>query len=324
VEELVLQVASGEGLDVDHLRQLSLQGSLASEVVRSGLPMVVEGIATDPRSLWSRTGEERPFLGPGILVPFGESTDFPGALGLAWSVDRIERYHDLDPQLPASFAEQAALSLQVTRSHEDRQRLAVFEDRDRIGRDLHDLVIQRLFAVGLSLQGAARLTDSPDVTARLETAVDDLDATIKDIRQTIFELGRPARSSDIQAEVTRLVDRAAATLKFRPSLEIEGPVRTLVAGEQAPEVLAVLAESLSNAARHSGATRVAVRLAVSDEILLEVTDDGRGIAPGTVESGLRNMRERAARHGGRCTVESEPGRGTRVSWAIPVTPLPAD
>lgn len=89
----------------------------------------------------------------------------------------------IDPGLPASFAEQAALAIQVTRARDDQQRLAVFEDRDRIGRDLHDLVIQRLFAIGLGLQGTSRLSEKPEVTERLDSAVDDLDATIKDIRR---------------------------------------------------------------------------------------------------------------------------------------------
>jgi signal transduction histidine kinase len=316
-DELDTQVASGDGIDAERLRRVPTKLSLSAEVVRSGTPMVVEDLTGDPRSLWASVGGDAPRLGPGILVPFGRGTELPGVLGLGWTHERVDRYHDLDPALPASFAEQAALSLQMSRYHEDRQRLAVFEDRDRIGRDLHDLVIQRLFAVGLSLQGTARLVGASDVAQRLEAAVDDLDTTIKDIRKTIFELGLAAQSNDVQAEVIRLVDRAAATLKFRPSLDFEGPVRTLVADDQVPDLLAVLSEALSNAARHAEASRVAVRLRVGDEVVLEVADNGRGIPPGTAESGLRNMRERARRRGGSCTVESRAGSGTRVRWAIP-------
>ena len=115
----------------------------------------------------------------------------------------------MDAALPASFAEQAALALQIARAREDQQRLDLFEDRDRIGRDLHDLVIQRLFAVGLSLESAARLAEVPDVSARLERAVDELDGTIKDIRRTIFALGAMDASTDVQTEIERIVDRAA-------------------------------------------------------------------------------------------------------------------
>jgi signal transduction histidine kinase len=316
-DDLALEAVAGKGVDEEQLRRRPMAGSLAADVVRRGVPTLVDRLSEDPRSVWFEPEAGWPVLGAGMMVPFGLATDQPGMLGVAWARDD-DRSHGLDPQLPASFAEQAALSLQVSRFHRDRQKLALFEDRDRIGRDLHDLVIQRLFAVGLSLQGAARKADA-QVADRLEAAVDDLDVTIKDIRKTIFELGIAAESNDIQAEVTRLVDRAAATLKFRPSLAFDGPVRTLVRDEQAPELLAVLSESLSNAARHAGATRVAVHLSAGEEILLEVADNGRGIPAGTAESGLRNMRERASRHGGWCTVESSEGQGTCVRWAIPST-----
>ena len=220
--------------------------------------------------------------------------------------------------MPASFAEQAALALQVARARGDQQRLAVFEDRDRIGRDLHDLVIQRLFAVGLSLQGAGRRVVGPrGRRPGSSQAVDDLDDTIKDIRRTIFALGSMGESEDIQTEMTQLVDRAAATLKFRPVLQFEGPVRSLVSADVAPDLLAVLGEALSNASRHAEATRIEVLLAVGDEINLTVIDDGRGIAEHVAESGLGNMRERAHKHGGKLAVLSAPGEGTTITWIVP-------
>ena len=230
-----------------------------------------------------------PRLGPAIVVPLGSRTGVEGALALAWTPEHAERFHAVDAALPASFAEQAALAIQVARAREDQQRLTLFEDRDRIGRDLHDLVIQRLFAVGLSLQGAGRLTGDPDLAARLEQAVDDLDGTIKDIRRTIFALGSLDASADVQTEITRIVDRAAATMKFRPSLRFEGPVRTLVGGELAPDLLAVLGEALSNASRHAEASRVDVLVAAGD-------DGGR---PGhRRRQGLRRggPRERSGQH----------------------------
>jgi signal transduction histidine kinase len=205
----------------------------------------------------------------------------------------------------------------VGRAREDRQRLALFEDRDRIGRDLHDLVIQRLFAVGLGLQSSARVADRPDIAEKLDAAVDDLDATIRDIRRTIFALGSGDNASDIQAEVTRMVDRAAGTLKFRPALRFEGPVRTRVGADVAPDVLAVLTEALSNAARHAQAKKVTVELAVVDGIRLTVADDGRGMPDDVPQSGLSNMRQRAERRGGHCAITSRPGEGTTVEWWVP-------
>ena len=155
------------------------------------------------------------------------------------------------------------------------------------------------------------------MTARLDEAVDDLDGTIKDIRRTIFALGSLADSSDLQAEVTRLVERAATTLKFRPTLTIEGPVRTLVPPQVAPDLLAVLGEALSNASRHADASSVDVRVVVGDDILVSVADDGRGFADDVRESGLGNMRERALKHGGSLEVTSTSGRGTTVEWRVP-------
>ncbi len=213
----------------------------------------------------------------------------------------------------------ARLFEDAARRREDQARLTLLEDRDRIARDLHDLVIQRLFAIGLGLQGAARRVTDDAVATRLEQAVDDLDATIRDIRRSIFALGTHDGSSDVQAEVTRIVERAAAALKFRPTLRIEGPVRTLVTGSLAPDVLAVLGEALSNASRHASATAVAVSLrASSDAVELVVSDDGHGLPPDATESGLSNIRSRAEARGGSCTITSSPETGTTVTWTVPV------
>ncbi|WP_242530255.1 GAF domain-containing sensor histidine kinase [Nocardioides aromaticivorans] len=255
--------------------------------------------------------------GPVLEVDFAPASGAPGTLSLAWSVDREDVFHTLDAKLVTAYAEQAALALQLAEAREDQHRLEVFEDRDRIGRDLHDLVIQRLFAVGLGLQGTTRMVDKPEVAARLEQAVDDLDATIKDIRRAIFGLSSLETAGDVQAEVTRLVERAAATLKFRPSLRFDGPVRTLVSAELAPDLLAVLAEGLSNASRHAEASAVEVVLEAGERIVLTVRDDGRGMDGSVAESGLANIRTRAEKRGGRLVVESAPGKGTSLVWDVP-------
>lgn len=255
--------------------------------------------------------------GPVLTVPFAPSSGSSGTLSLAWSPEHEDRYYALDAKLVAAFAEQAALSLQLAEAREDQRRLAVFEDRDRIGRDLHDLVIQRLFAVGLGLQGATRQVQRPEVAARIEQAVDDLDATIKDIRRAIFGLSSLESAGDVQAEVTRLVDRAAATLKFRPSLSFEGPVRTLVPDDIVPDLLAVLAEGLSNASRHAEATAVQVVLEAGERVVLTVRDNGRGMSGAVAESGLANIRARAEQRGGTLVVESANGRGTALVWSVP-------
>ncbi|GAA4744006.1 two-component system sensor histidine kinase [Nocardioides endophyticus] len=318
VESLRVRVMSGAVASPAALDSLDLEQSLASRVVQSGLPVSVEDLASDPRAIDVSAALGLPALGPAMVVPLRSQSGIEGALALAWTPDHIARFREVDPAMPANFAEQAALVLQVTRGRDDRERLAVLEDRDRIGRDLHDLVIQRLFAIGLGLQSTSRLVDHEEATSRLDAAVDDLDATIKDIRRSIFALGAVGDTADIQAEVTRLVDRAAGTLKFRPSLTFEGPVRTLVTEVVAPDLLAVLAEALSNAARHAEAKLVEVVLSAGAEgVTLTVSDNGRGIPGEIVESGLSNMRERAERLGGRCEVTSSGEQGTTVRWSVP-------
>jgi len=318
-DSLELQVVSGAEADPTQMRALPMDESLASQVVRTGEAVSVLDLSSDPRAVDPSTPLGWPRLGPAIIVPVGSRTGIEGVLALAWTPEHAERFHTVDAALPASFAEQAALAIQVSRSRKDQQRLTLFEDRDRIGRDLHDLVIQRLFAVGLSLQGAGRMTTNPDVAVRLEQAVDDLDDTIKDIRRTIFALGSLDATADVQTEITRIVDRAAATLKFRPSLRFEGAVRTLISGDVAPDLLAVLGEALSNASRHAHASSVEVSISAGDDVVVCVSDDGKGFEEEISESGLSNMRERATKHGGTLTVASAVGRGTSVTWSVPVT-----
>ncbi len=303
---------------------------LVHQVLGSGETLVVEDVCaravTDedvtPDPPARRTSEpaaptSNREVGPAIVVPLRTPTGTDGVLTLGWTRAHVDAFYEVDAHLPQSFAEQIALALQVARAHEDQEKLAVFEDRDRIGRDLHDLVIQRLFAIGLSLENTSRLAERPEVTDRMVRAVDDIDATIKDIRRSIFALSVAEESKDLRKAVTDLVERATATLGFRPKLTIEGPVDSTVDARTAPHLLAVLGEALSNASRHARATTVTVTLSVNDGIALTVADDGVGIRPDVAHSGLRNMVDRAQDLGGSCQIESEPGIGTVVHWTVP-------
>lgn len=312
-----LLAVAGPPVSIDDLADVPWDQSVTAGVIRSGRPVSTEDIGADPRALDMGGYDAWPLLGPAIVVPLHTEARVRGALALGWRPDHVDQFHLVDPRLAASFAEQAALALAVMRSREAQQRLRLVEDRDRIGRDLHDLVIQRLFAVGLSLQSLVPLAESPRVSHRLEQAIDDLDATVRDIRRTIFALGSGDAAADLQTAVTRLVDRAATTLKFRPELTLEGPLRTMVAEDVAPHLLAVLGETLSNAARHSGADRVQVRITVGRDLELVVADTGGGLPAGVTESGLRNVRERAAQLGGSCRVDSS-DEGTVVTWSVPL------
>ncbi len=315
-----LHVGAVAGVEVppEALSDLPLQGSISMSVIEAGKPVSILDIRKDERAAATASLPGWMPIGPVVVVPLGSpSAGIRGALALAWTPENADIHRTMSVDWPAGFARQAALALRVAQARQDEQRLAMLEDRDRIGRDLHDLVIQRLFAVGLGLQGLARFADRPEVVQRLEQAVDDIDATIKDIRRTIFALGATESSADVQAEVTRLVERAAATLKFRPELTFDGPVRTLIDSEVVPDLLAVLGEALSNASRHAAASSGSVRLSVGDDIALVVADNGRGIGPGVVESGLANIRHRAEQRGGTCDVESSSGGGTTLRWTVP-------
>jgi len=220
----------------------------------------------------------------------------------------------------AGFAEQLALALDVADAQTDRARLAVLEERERIARDLHDMVIQRLFAIGLDVQGAAQESQRPDVARRLESAVDDLDETIKDVRTTIFRLGARTgvNSGGLRHPIDAEVVRARQSLGFLPRLRIDGVTAT-VPDEISEDAVAVVREALSNIARHARSREVVVRVFIGTDLLVEVQDDGVGIGTEVaLRSGLANLEERARRRDGFLRVEALAEGGTLLSWSVPL------
>ncbi len=221
-------------------------------------------------------------------------------------------------ELLASFADQAALALDRAQALADREELAVISDRDRIARDLHDVVIQRIFAAGLQLQGAALLSADPDITARVSRAAADLDQTIKDIRGTIFELQQP-RAGSLRGELRDLVREYVPVLGYTPTIRISGPVDTAVTDVVREQLLPVLREALSNLVRHAAATEAEVGVVVTaEELRLSVVDDGVGVPAETSESGLRNARRRAVSLGGELELVAREPRGTSFRWRVPL------
>ncbi|MFC6286309.1 GAF domain-containing sensor histidine kinase [Nocardioides sp. GCM10027113] len=223
-----------------------------------------------------------------------------------------------EDELLASFADQAALALDRAQAVADREELAVISDRERIARDLHDVVIQRLFATGLQLQGIGLLAGRSEVASRLDEAVVDLDLTIKAIRGTIFEL-QNKQTSSLRAEIRTLVRDYVPVLGFTPTVQTSGPIDTAVPPDVRDQLLPVLREAVSNVARHALADHADVEVSVGDhELQLVVADDGVGMGQGQRESGLRNVRRRALDLGG--TFEVRPGdpRGTTVVWRVPL------
>jgi two-component system, NarL family, sensor histidine kinase DevS len=244
-------------------------------------------------------------VGRGLLVAFHP----PGTRPLAYE----------DRELFMSFAEHAALSLDRAQGLDDRAELAVLSDRERIARDLHDLVIQRLFATGLHLQRAESRTRDVEVSEIVRQAVDDLDGTIRDIRGTIFELQHRVDGTSLRADLRALVREYAPLLKFEPHVHTSGPVDTAVPAEVREQLLPVLREALSNLARHAAANHGDVEVSVdATEVRLTVTDDGVGIGAIDHESGLRNSRRRAEGLGGRLEVTRREPHGTSFVWRVPL------
>jgi signal transduction histidine kinase len=222
-------------------------------------------------------------------------------------------------ELLLSFADHAALTLDRGQAVYEREELAVLSDRERIGRDLHDLVIQRLFATGMQLQAASIRAVSDDVRGRIDRSVAELDATIRDVRATIFELQSPTTGS-LRGELRALAREYQPVLGFAPVVRTHGPVDTAVPEALREHLLAVCREALSNIARHARATHVAVELVVEgDEVSLMVQDDGVGLGAGATHSGLRNALERARALGGDLKLEDAVPRGLRFTWWAPLS-----
>jgi signal transduction histidine kinase len=255
--------------------------------------------------------------GPAVVTPLATTETLHGVLVVAHRPGRAGP-DEQDLSLLASFAGQAALAMERARAQEERELLVVLEDRERIARDLHDVVIQRLFATGLQLQSTAPLTNRPEITNRINAAVDELDSTIRDIRRAIFELRTPM-TAELRTEIRDAVEHAAGVLGFRPTLELAGPLDSAVPDTVRPDLLAVLQEALSNVARHARASRVRVQLRVHDaRVTLTVEDNGIGTDPATARGGLINLRERAQRHGGEFSLASAHPSGTVLRWSVPL------
>jgi len=289
------RVAAGAVIERDGRRLL------AAEDLTDGLPIVLDGVQR-----WA------------VVLPLRSALREAAMLIAVVGSEEVVR-DPQEQQLMQTFADHVGLALDRARAVEDREELAVLTDRDRIARDLHDLVIQRLFATGMQLQGLRMLADRPELVGEIDTAVDNIDITIKEIRGTIFELqGR--KDASLRGDLRRLVKEFVPALGFAPSVRTVGPVDTAVPDAVQSELLAVLREALSNVAQHARAKQAAVELEVSDdEVFLRVTDDGVGLPDERFESGLRNARSRAAALRGFFAVTPGPLRGTVFTWRVPLS-----
>jgi signal transduction histidine kinase len=222
-------------------------------------------------------------------------------------------------EMLTSFAAQAGVVLELAEHRRDAERFAVFEDRDRIARDLHDLVIQRLYATGMSLEGVSTRMGDSDNGRRISSAVDALDETIKEIRSAIFSLhSRPAAAEPgLRARVLEAVDEASGALGFAPALRMSGGL-DVVPTDAGEHLLGALREALSNAARHARASAADVTVEAGQELVLLVRDNGVGMRETDRRSGLANLAARAGLLGGIMRAGPADDGGTELEWRVPL------
>ena len=224
-----------------------------------------------------------------------------------------------DVEMGAVFGSHVALALELDRIHRLREQLVVFTDRDRIARDLHDVVIQRLFAAGLSIQSLRRFTTGEPALTRIDAVTSELDETIRDLRNTIYSLRSSGEQELLSSRILQAVRNATKSLQFAPRLSLNGVVDSVLDAGTVTNVLAVISEGLSNAVHHAEAQAIGVSVSVSDGTLaLVIRDDGKGFSEPVPGNGLVNMEQRALELGGSFEVASAASKGTTVAWSVPV------
>jgi len=308
--------------EVDELVVVASAGSARSgaDATPTILPVSIFGPAlTDrtPRLLPELTGVALiPGAGPAMVLPLRTTETVAGVVVL---LRRTGEAHFGDNQLDmmAAFADQAALAWQLANTQRRMRELDVIADRDRIARDLHDHVIQRLFAAGLSLQGANQIAGPPEVRTRLDDVIDELQAVIEEIRTTIFDLHGGSQGTTRLRQRLDQVIAAFAGSGPRTTLQFIGPL-SVVEPALADHAEAVVREAVSNVVRHAGATALTVTVRVEDDFSVEVLDDGCGMPANVTPSGLTNLRVRAEEVGGQLTITAAPGGGTLLRWSAPL------
>ncbi|MFC9178246.1 MULTISPECIES: GAF domain-containing protein [Streptomyces] len=307
----------------------SSRGTLAAAALAEDGLVTVEDVSSDPRV--QVQPERWAGFGPAVAVTVGTKERLSGVMILGRVLNRPAFAHAEITALPG-YAGQAALALELADHRSDSERMSLLADRERIARDLHDLAIQRLFATGMTLQSARPLVEHPEAAERLARAIDDLDTTIKIIRTTVFGLREretPGQGSKLRSRLVQTVDAVTPALGFAPALRMEGLIDTEVPRMVADHAVAVVAEALSNVARHAGARRAEVSVIADDGVLTVTTsDDGVGlrVPDDRGRGGICNLTERAERLGGTLSVRAKPHprKGTVLEWRVPLSPPTPD
>ena len=322
---LIVEVASGEGADELTALTFAIEDTLAGLAFNSGQPVLVGDISEDPRYT-VHLSDVVP-VGPVMVLPLGGLAQVRGALVIGRLRGR-HRFAEADLEMATTFANHAAVALELADARTDQQRIVLLEDRDRIARDLHDHVIQRLFAIGLTVQSVAIGLGDDERATRLSRVVSDIDETIRQTRTSIFQLHGPLgpETGTVRTRLLTVAAEVTAVLGFEPQVRFSGPIDAVVPEPVVDDLVAVLREALTNTARHAHASRVDVDVTTTTtQLSMAVTDDGVGISDNGRSSGLANLRQRAEQHGGSLTLaRGVPERthptneGTRLLWTIPL------
>jgi signal transduction histidine kinase len=312
VDTLVVSAAVGLYAAEVVGQRVPVEGSTSGAVFRSGEPLITEALSY-PIQAFTDVGQR-----PAILMPLRARDEVVGVIAIARGSDQPpfnESYLDL----VSDFATHAAIALVLASAREDGRQLTILAERERIAHDLHDHVIQRLFAAGMDLQGTLARARCPELSDRLNRTLDDLQTIIEEIRSTIFQLKSPlASSGDFRHRIQGVVADLTEGRDVVTTVRMHGPM-TAVGGELADHAEAVTVEAVSNALRHSGASRLTVEIRVADMFVLDIIDNGCGIpADNARRSGLANMQRRAEQLGGTCEVTNPPQGGARVHWIAPL------
>ncbi|WP_241982076.1 GAF domain-containing sensor histidine kinase [Cryobacterium ruanii] len=301
-------------LQADVLRELQVTGrsALLAGPPLYTAPLQAADAAPDPAAHWSH-------LGSTLIAALGPAGDGQGVILLS-RAPASAGYSLTDVEMSAVFGTQVSLALELASVHRMREEQAVLGDRDRIARDLHDLVIQRLFAAGLSMQSLRRFTNDPTALDRINAVTNELDDTIRELRDTIYSLrGMAQDTGTLSSRILAVIKEGAASLPYAPRIRLSGPIDAPLTDELSSSLLAVISEGLSNAARHSQASSIDISVdADADRIKLVIADNGSGFSKSARRSGLDNLKERAALLGGKFSVRSVVGEGTRLRWSAPV------
>ncbi|MGB3480931.1 MAG: GAF domain-containing sensor histidine kinase [Mycobacterium sp.] len=309
-ELLVVEAAGNVHRDAELVRPIPVSGNAIGEAFSARTPRLADASEV-PTGIFDTTG-------PVMLLPM-RTTDAVAGVAVLMRAPGTAPFNAEHLAMMAAFVDQATLAWDLANAQRRVRELDVLTDRDRIARDLHDHVIQRLFAVGLALQGTIPRTRSPEAQRRLADCVDDLQNVIQEIRTTIFDLHGGSES------VTRLRQRLDETIAqfgaagLRTTVQYVGPL-SVVDAALAEHAEAVLREAVSNAVRHSGATELTITVKVEDDLRIDVIDNGVGFPPdgAITESGLDNLRRRAKDSGGAFSIGVADGNGTAVSWSAPL------